>query len=115
MCGAGLFIKKSIFTLKYDTKMEIIWTDEAKKTFKSNTIYLKNNWSKNEVEKFVLEAFATIETIKKMPHIGKYDAFFECNVLVVVKQITLFYKIEDKNIILLTFWNNRQKPIGLFL
>jgi plasmid stabilization system protein ParE len=94
--------------------MEIIWTDEAKKTFKNNINYLKENWSKNEVQNFVLEAFNSIETIKKMPHIGKYDAFFECNILLVVKQISLFYDVKEEKIILLTFWDNRQKPIGLF-
>ena len=68
---------------------------------------------KNEVDKFILEAFRTIEIIKTMPHIGRYDEYFQCNILVVVEQISLFYDIEANKIILLTFWDNRQKPIKL--
>jgi plasmid stabilization system protein ParE len=93
--------------------MEIIWSEEAKKTFKNNVNYLKKHWSKKEVDNFVLEALRTIEIIKTMPHIGRYDDYFQCNILVVVEQISLFYDIEKGKIILLTFWDNRQKPIQL--
>ena len=93
--------------------MEIIWSDEAKKTFKNNVKYLKKYWSQKEVDSFVFEAFRTLEIIKKMPHIGRYDNYFQCNILVIVEQISLFYDIKDNKIILLTFWDNRQKPIQL--
>ena len=93
--------------------MEIVWSDEAKRTFKNNVNYLKNHWSKKEVDKFVFEALHTIEIIKTMPHVGRYDDYFQCNILVVVEQISLFYDIETDKIILLTFWENRQKPIQL--
>lgn len=93
--------------------MEIVWSEEAKRTFKNNVNYLKSSWSKKEVDKFVLESLRTIEIIKTMPHIGRYDNYFQCNILVVVEQISLFYAIEADTIILLTFWDNRQKPIPL--
>ncbi len=90
--------------------MKIVWTFEAKNTFKSNMRYLKNYWSKKEVDDFALEALRTIEIIKKNPHIGKYDEDYDCRILVVVKQISLFYEIENDKIILISFGDNRQEP-----
>jgi hypothetical protein len=90
--------------------MEIVWTFEAKKTFKKNMIYLKNHWTKKEVDNFALEAFRTIEIVQKNPHIGKYSEDYGCHILVVVKQISLFYEIENNKIILISFWDNRQEP-----
>lgn len=93
--------------------MEIVWTDEAKKTFKNNINYLKDNWSQKEVDTFISEALKVIERIKRMPNLGRYDNDYKCNILTIVEQISLFYDIDCDKIILLTFWDNRQKPIRL--
>lgn len=90
--------------------MEIIWTYEAKSTFKKNMKYLKNYWSKKEVDDFASEALRTIEIIKQNPQIGRYDEDYDCRILVIVKQISLFYEIENDKILLISFWDNRQEP-----
>ncbi len=91
--------------------MEINWSSEAKKTFKNNIIYLQNNWSKKEVDFFVNETFRIIEIIKTNKYIGKYNQSLNCNVFVIMKQISIFYEIKDNKIEILTFWDNRKKPI----
>jgi plasmid stabilization system protein ParE len=91
--------------------MEIIWTAKAKQTFYSNVSYLENYWTAEIADNFIKESLRVIEIIKKNPHIGRYDEDYQCNVILIVKQISLFYEVEKTNIILLNFWDNRQKPI----
>jgi hypothetical protein len=111
MFGQEPFIKKSLCLYKTSNKMEIIWSAEAKKTFKNNIIYLQNNWSKNEVDFFISETFRCIELIKTNKYIGKYNQSLKCNVLLVMKQISIFYDIQENKIQIITFWDNRKKPI----
>ncbi|MDY7394052.1 type II toxin-antitoxin system RelE/ParE family toxin [Aureibaculum sp. 2210JD6-5] len=90
--------------------MEIIWTSEAKKTFKQNVNYLKKEWPLKVVEGFVDSAYDAISKIQVHPKIGRYDKVWDCYKLIVVKQITLYYQIDKNKIVLISFWNNYQKP-----
>jgi hypothetical protein len=91
--------------------MEVIWTYQAGASFYKNLDYLQDYWNIEVANIFELETFRTIAIIEKNPLIGIYDEVFECNKMLVVKQIYLLYKIIDHKIVLLNFWDNRQKPI----
>ncbi len=91
--------------------MREIWTAEAKNTFYDNIQYLKKQWSVNEVNTFVKKSFKIIDIIKTNPEIGQYDERWGCRKFLVTSQVYLFYKVGKKNLILITFWNNYQKPI----
>lgn len=91
----------------------IIWSDEAIKTFDSNIIFLEREWNKNVVKKFVVNVFNTIETIQLNPLL--YKQFYKTKRIrsaIITKQITLFYRInKSKKVIeLITFWNNHKDP-----
>ena len=92
--------------------MKEVWTKEAKSSFTNNIKYLKNHWTINEVLTFKQESFKCIDRLLKNPRIGIYDEVWGCYKFLIVKQIFLFYEIHENNLVLISFWNNYQKPIG---
>lgn len=92
--------------------MKLIWTIEAKATYNKNIEYLLIHWNTKEVMNFNNEVESVLKKICNHPKLGKYDEVWDSRKIVIVKQITLYYDIDvDKgNIVLLSFWNNYQKP-----
>lgn len=90
--------------------MKIIWTDEAKYTFYKNRNYLLHNWSYETSLKFVKNTLHTINLLIKNPQLGKYKMDLRCNVVVISKHISLHYEISNDCLVLIIFWDNRQKP-----
>ncbi len=93
--------------------MRILWTDEAERTYRNNIEYLIEEWDSSVIADFIHETELVLKLLSSQPHMGRYDNFFGCNRILVVKQISLLYDIDDDNdcIILKSFWDNRQKPI----
>jgi plasmid stabilization system protein ParE len=92
--------------------MKVIWTPEAAETFKLNIDYLQVEWEDQVALNFLDRVDEVVETIKSNPEIypsiNKKDNIRRC---VIVKQISLYYKIvSNKQIDLLTFWNSYQNP-----
>ncbi len=91
--------------------MEIVWTYKAHNTYWNNIDYLIRFWNEAVIENFENETLRVLDIIQKKPHIGHYDEDLDCNIILIVKQISLLYEIDNDKIVLLTFWDNRQKPI----
>lgn len=91
--------------------MKEIWTREAKNTFKENIIYLKSKWTLHEVNSFIEKTLQGIDLIKVNPNIGHYDKIWDAYKLLITPQIYLFYEIDEEHLVLITFWNNYQKPL----
>ncbi len=91
--------------------MKEIWTTETKNTFGENIKYLKRRWTINEVNSFIEKSFEVIDLIKSNPNIGSYNKNWGANKFLIVPQIYLFYEIDRNNLVLITFWNNYQKPL----
>jgi plasmid stabilization system protein ParE len=97
--------------------MKVIWTPEASETFNSNVDYLLIEWGDQITSDFLDRVEEVVESIKSNPNIypivNKNDQVHRC---VVVKQITLYYRvISPERIDLLTFWNNFRNPESLKL
>lgn len=96
--------------------MEIIWSNQARKDYFTVLDYLNKKWGSNEVRSFVKKTEEVLKVIKKHP-----QTFIESaqkrNVRkgFVTKHNSLFYKVNynKKEIVLLTFWDNRQNPTKL--
>lgn len=91
--------------------MKEIWTTEAKNTFKENIAYLKNKWTIHEINSFIEKTLQAIDLIKTNPAIGSYDEIWNAYKFLITPQIYLFYEIDNQYLILITFWNNYQKPL----
>lgn len=95
---------------------KIRWNYLAKEDFYNTIDFLLENWSEKEAQDFIDEVYEIIYILQK----GNVD-FQQTDIsgvkrCVLRKQITLFYKIIDKNTIeLLRFWNTYQDDQNLKL
>jgi plasmid stabilization system protein ParE len=91
----------------------IQWSDEAKKTFDDNIQYLTKEWGEREVRNFIKSTNLKIQNIELNPKLyrrsDKNPSIRRCGIN---KSIALIYKYfpVKKEVILLTFWNNRKNP-----
>jgi plasmid stabilization system protein ParE len=89
----------------------VIWSDEAKTNYKLILEYLNTKWTQREVINFAKRTEEVVVLIQTDPYLhkpsAKGKAIRHC---VLVKQISLFYRVEQNTIYLITFWDNRQNP-----
>lgn len=91
--------------------VKIIWTDYAKDDLRDIILYLRNNWPQSSVDNFLQRLFKTITNIQLMPNSGKvYEDHSDIRSFGVVKQVTLYYKIKENTITILSLFDNRQNP-----
>jgi plasmid stabilization system protein ParE len=88
--------------------MQVIWSTEATNSFYNNRNYLLQNWNHQIAQHFTEKALHTINLLTKNPYLGKYKIDLKCNVILISKQISLHYEIDNSCIILLFFWDNRK-------
>ncbi len=90
----------------------IKWTDTAKKDFIGIIDFLITNWSKKSAKKFENTVNKQLYLISKMPKIfPKTEARKNIRRCIVVKQVSMYYKIEsDNEIIVIRFLDNRKNP-----
>lgn len=92
--------------------MKVVWSSVAQKSYRDNLLYLKEFWTKKEIKRFMDAVNKAVANISSNPYIGSISE--ESHVYrkyLVVEQIYLFYRITNKNEILLaSFWNNYQDP-----
>ena len=88
--------------------MIVEWSPLAKFDYWKNIEYLEEHWSPNEVISFINEVEYHIKLLQNNNvHFIKtnYKSVYK---IVIVKQISLFYRINNQKIELLRFWNNYQ-------
>lgn len=91
--------------------LEIKWSKKADSSFDSIIVYLQGEFGEKTTAKFVRKVHEFLDILLEFPEMGTEENK-ELNIrgFVIVKQITLFYKIRNKRIILMNFYNNRQRP-----
>ena len=90
--------------------LNIIWTDSAIEDYSKNIDYLEEKWTEKVIEDFIEKTESVIQKIayeKLRFKRTDYDNVFQ---VTVVKQVSLFYKLDELNVELLRFWNNYQDP-----
>jgi len=91
--------------------LKIFWSKRAEKSFESIITYLESNWGQHSVSLFVRKVIEFIEIISEFPEIGRLEnKELAIRGLVIVKQITIFYQVQNGQIIILNFYDNRQRP-----
>ena len=91
--------------------LEIYWSKRSAKRFDSIIDYLEDEWGHHSVSLFVKKVYDFIDILSIYPEIGTIENK-ELNIrgFVIVKQLTIFYQIRDDKIVLLNFYDNRQRP-----
>ena len=88
--------------------MKIEWTLASKNDYWKNIEYLENRWSEKEVLNFINEIEYSLNLLAKENVLFIKSDYSNVYKMVIIKQITLYYSIENQTIYLLRFWNNYQ-------
>ena len=89
--------------------LKILWTKRADIKFDKILEYLNSEWGERVTITFVKKVYDFLDILVEFPEIGTIENS-ERNIrgFVIVKQITIFYKVSGNKIILLNFFDNRQ-------
>ena len=91
--------------------LKIRWTDEATKNLESIIIYLESNWTDKELKKFFQKLEKQILILSNFPEAYPLSqnkkGIHQC---VLSKNLTIYYKIKEDSIVLISIFDTRQDP-----
>jgi plasmid stabilization system protein ParE len=91
--------------------LKIKWNKRADDTFEKIIIYLEDEFGFSVAQKFALHVFKTVELLAEFPELGSP---IQKNKLirgfVLLKQVSIFYRYDKKQLIILNLFDNRRKP-----
>ncbi|MDA3927771.1 MAG: type II toxin-antitoxin system RelE/ParE family toxin [Prolixibacteraceae bacterium] len=91
--------------------LTIRWTKRAEKKFDKIIEYLVNEWNEQVTATFVKKTYDFIDTLADFPKLGTIENKENgIRAFTIVKQINIFYHIDNKHIVILNFFDNRQSP-----
>ena len=97
------------------TDYTIRWSPTARRTYFQTIDYLVEKWTEKEAEAFILRVEKVLGYIQENPYLYPYSRTGNTFKCVVVKQVSLFYRLRNEQVELLVFWDNRQDPSKLKL
>ncbi|MDA3616305.1 type II toxin-antitoxin system RelE/ParE family toxin [Polluticaenibacter yanchengensis] len=89
---------------------KIFWTDNALQELNNTIEYLQNSFSDKEINKLASEIEKTINVIAKFPKTFPESGYPHVRKVAILKYNTMYYRIIDTQIEILSFFSNRQKP-----
>jgi len=90
----------------------ISWTDLADASFNKELEFIKLKWNTKQVLKFIDLVDDVLSNLESGILDGEISKSTGIRRLVISKQTTIFYKVNDKasQINILLFWNNKNDP-----
>ena len=90
---------------------KILWTDFALSELENTIEYLEENWTERELRNLAVEIEETLNLLSHNPNLfQKSDIKKEIRRVVVAKHNTLYYRINNNSIEIISFFSNRQSP-----
>lgn len=91
--------------------LTVYWSKRADYKFDKIISHINKEWGETVTRAFVKKVYDFLDILVEFPEIGSMEhPEREIRGFVIVKQLTLFYKIKQDKIILLNFYDNRQNP-----
>ena len=91
--------------------LKVVWTKRADKKFDSIIDYLLTEWGELVTTNFVRKTHHLIELISEFPEMGSVEQRVNgIRGFTIVKQVTVFYRIDGPTLIILNFFSNRRSP-----
>ncbi len=91
--------------------LKIYWSKQADRKFDRIIEYLTAEWGERVTTLFVRKVFSFLDILSDFPEIGTIEnKEKEIRGFTIVKQVNVFYTIKNDRIVLLNFFDNRQKP-----
>ncbi len=88
------------------------WSKEAESKVNEILQFFVTNWTEREAFKFLLKIERVVSMIIKRPLI--YPIFKnDIRKEVILKQVTLYYRIKGRTLLIVTLFDNRQSPSKL--
>lgn len=94
---------------------QLIWSPIARLTYLEILSYLEEKWTIKEVESFIHRTEEVLKYISQNPSLYPYSNESDTHKSVLVKQVSLFYRVKSGKVELLIFWDNRQNLASLLL
>ena len=89
----------------------IKWSKQADKNYDKIIGYLLEEWGENVTKAFVKRTFEFLDLLVDFPEIGSVEnTDKQIRGFVLIKQLTIFYKIKGNTVVILNFYDNRQQP-----
>lgn len=89
----------------------ILWTDFALSQLESTIKYLEENWTEKELINFSNKLENIISLIAQNPYLfQKSDIKKDIRRVVILSKNTLYYRIKEDNVEIISFFSNRQDP-----
>jgi len=93
--------------------LEIVFSDDGLETLLSTTSFIENKWGTKQAYKFLERVNKILFLASLNPYM--YKAFIlsdNIRVGLISKQTSFFYRIQENEIIILFFWDNREDPFN---
>lgn len=89
---------------------EIVWSDQSLKELEETIGYLEQNFTNKELRRLSVEIERNLDIISENPLIFSRTEKLDIHKVVIAKFNTLYYKIENEKIEIISFFSNRQNP-----
>lgn len=87
---------------------KIVWTKRASNKFNKIIDYLEQEWGPNVTQNFVVKVYSIVDLISDQPDLGTVEnQDGKIRGFLLTKHNRLFYRVTDKEIILLNFFDTR--------
>jgi plasmid stabilization system protein ParE len=91
--------------------LRVVFTDDAIETLQSTARFIQNKWGVRQAEKFLDRAYRVVFLVSENPYMNKaFRSSDNTRVGLVSKQTSFIYRVQENEIIILFFWDNRQEP-----
>ena len=91
--------------------LNIQWSTRADIKLDQLIIYLETEWGETVVKAFMRKLYDFLELLSEFPEIGSMQ-YPEKRIrgFALTKQVSIFYRVDDDQIVLLDFFDNRSDP-----
>ena len=90
---------------------KIIWTNEALSNLKNVIAYLEKHWTEKEIKRFSLLLDRNLDLIQNNPTLFvEYNKAKKVRKSVLTKQVTIYYRVVNNDIQIITLFDSRQSP-----
>ena len=91
--------------------LNIQWSTRADIKLDQLIIYLETEWGETVVKAFMRKLYDFLELLSEFPEIGSMQ-YPEKRIrgFTLTKQVSIFYRVDEDQIVLLDFFDNRSDP-----
>ena len=89
----------------------ILWTNHALKELEDTISYLEENWTDKELQNLAIKMEETLLLISHNPNLFQVsEVKKDIHRVVILTYNTLYYRVKNNQIEIISFFSNRQNP-----